>query len=88
MEEFLFGDEDVGYKMTESSFTLSKKYIQKLIYGLFNPLEFSYSGIKETYQKLFLFRGIPCKDLPELTYSNNSDLRSINYIFRNSRQSV
>ena len=70
LEEFLFGDEDVGYKMTEYSFTLSKNHIQKIIYGLFNPLESSYSSIKENYQSLFLFRRIPWKDLPELSYSN------------------
>ena len=74
LEEFLFGDEDVGYKMTEYSFTLSKKHIQKVIYGLFNPLESSYSSIKENFQILFLFRGIPSRDLPELSYSKSDRL--------------
>lgn len=72
MEEFLFGDEEVGFKLTETSFTLSKKYIQKMVYGLFNPLENSYYSIKEAYQKLFMLRGISAKDLPELILSKHA----------------
>jgi hypothetical protein len=70
VEEYFFGDERDGFKLTDDSLDFSKEFVQKIMLVLLNPLEDSFNVVKELFRRYVFFFGVKCKDLPDLLFHN------------------
>ena len=80
VEEFFFGDEHYGYKMTDDAFNFTKAFVQKLMLVLVNPLEDSYNTIKELFHDHIFFQGVRTKDLQDLNI--NPGAKNVDHLYQ------